>query len=204
MEFGSQIKTRRQELGLSQGQVANHLYVSRKSVSHWENGNTFPDIATLIKLSNYYQISLDPLIKEDTNMEENLKKREFKRVSGLPLYLSMALSLITFFVGMAGIGHMLSFFTTILVMIILALANIVSLYPISNLREKYYLTNKLERIFGKPWVFSILGILIFFLGIFLDLNVNEILGYCVTGFGIGSIIGGFLGIWERKRIHQRK
>ena len=96
MEFGRQIRNKRRELNLSQGQVANRLYVSRKSVSRWETGNSFPDISTLIKLSNYFQISLDPLIKEDTKMEENLKKREVKKVSICP-YIFLRFCLILLF-----------------------------------------------------------------------------------------------------------
>ena len=122
----------------------------------------------------------------------------------MPLHLFTILSYLIIFVGIAGIGHMISFPVTIWMMIILTLVSMFSLYPISNLREKYYLTNKLERKFEEPWIFTILGIVFIFLGIFLFLKVNPILGGSVTGFGIGGIIGGFLGIWGRKKLHQEK
>lgn len=38
MDIGNQIKERRQRLGLSQEELAQRLYVSRVTVSHWETG----------------------------------------------------------------------------------------------------------------------------------------------------------------------
>ena len=42
MDVGNQIRERRQALGISQEELAQRLYVSRVSVSHWETGLTAP------------------------------------------------------------------------------------------------------------------------------------------------------------------
>ncbi len=70
MNIGCKIKNARIKAELSQEQVAEVLGVSRQTVSHWENGKTYPDIVSVIKMSDLYQISLDHLLKEDENMSD--------------------------------------------------------------------------------------------------------------------------------------
>lgn len=68
MELGMQIKKYRTELALSQEELAEKLYVSRQSISNWENDKTYPDIKSLLLLSQVFSVSLDELVKGD--MEE--------------------------------------------------------------------------------------------------------------------------------------
>ena len=70
MKFGDRLKTSRLEKGLTQEQVAKKFYVSRQTISGWENEISYPDITNLIRISDYYQVSLDTLLKEDTGMQE--------------------------------------------------------------------------------------------------------------------------------------
>ena len=63
MELGKQIKKYRQELQLSQEELADHVYVSRQTISNWENDKSYPDVTSLVLLSEIFQISLDKLIK---------------------------------------------------------------------------------------------------------------------------------------------
>jgi transcriptional regulator with XRE-family HTH domain len=79
MKFGDHLKNARTELNLTQEQVANDFLITRQTISSWENEKTYPDIASLIKLSDYYHISLDVLLKEDTGMKEYLNKKEIYR-----------------------------------------------------------------------------------------------------------------------------
>ena len=65
MELGAQIKRYRTELGLSQDMLAEKIYASRQSVSNWETGKTYPDIRSLLLLSELFSISLDQLVKGD-------------------------------------------------------------------------------------------------------------------------------------------
>ena len=72
MEIGERLKNARSEHGLTQEQVAEELGVSRQSISNWENNRSYPDIVSVIKLSDLYSISLDELLKEDKKMIEHL------------------------------------------------------------------------------------------------------------------------------------
>ncbi|WP_407889481.1 helix-turn-helix transcriptional regulator [Levilactobacillus sp. N40-8-2] len=49
----------------TQTDLADHLYLSRQTISNWENGRTYPDIKSLILLANLYHVTVDELVKED-------------------------------------------------------------------------------------------------------------------------------------------
>lgn len=74
MNFGEHIKQRREKLNLSQKEVAKLLFVTRQTISNWENGRNFPDMSMLIELSKLYQISIDSLLKEDKKLKEHLDR----------------------------------------------------------------------------------------------------------------------------------
>ena len=65
MEFRKILKEKRKELGLTQEQLAKDLNVSRSAISNWEIGRNYPDIETLITISNVFNIPLDYLLNED-------------------------------------------------------------------------------------------------------------------------------------------
>ena len=82
MELGKQIKKYRQELQLSQEELADHVYVSRQTISNWENDKSYPDVTSLVLLSEIFQISLDKLIKGDIDtMKEVIKQEENQKNS---------------------------------------------------------------------------------------------------------------------------
>ncbi|EPZ58772.1 helix-turn-helix family protein [[Clostridium] sordellii ATCC 9714] len=64
MEISEKLKLLRTESGYSQSQVAKELFVSFQAISNWETGKTYPDIRNLIKLSDFYKVSLDELLKK--------------------------------------------------------------------------------------------------------------------------------------------
>ena len=74
MEIAKKIKTARIKVELTQEHVADELQVSRQTISNWENAKTYPDIISIIKLSDLYQISLDELLKGDDKMIEHLNE----------------------------------------------------------------------------------------------------------------------------------
>lgn len=77
MELGQQLKAHRKELGISQDELAEKIFVSRQSISNWENNKTYPDIHTLLLLAETFGISLDELIKGDVEeMKEEINAQE--------------------------------------------------------------------------------------------------------------------------------
>lgn len=77
MKLGTQIKKFRMELSLSQEELAEKLYVSRQSISNWENDRTYPDIRSLLLLSEVFSVSLDELVKGDMEeMKQEISKQD--------------------------------------------------------------------------------------------------------------------------------
>ena len=65
MEVGKRIKDLRAEAHMSQDDLAARVYVSRQTISSWENGKTYPDIQSLLLLSEIFDVTADSLIKGD-------------------------------------------------------------------------------------------------------------------------------------------
>ena len=79
MEIGKQIKKYRTELGLSQEDFADKIFVTRQSVSNWENDKNYPDINSLVLMAEIFGVSLDILIKGDIEkMQEEIKKEDIE------------------------------------------------------------------------------------------------------------------------------
>ena len=68
MTLGSNIQKIRKEASLSQEAFAEMFQVSRQTISNWENSKSYPDLETIIKISDSFHISLDVLLKEDLIM----------------------------------------------------------------------------------------------------------------------------------------
>ena len=82
MELGKQIRKYRQEAQLSQEDLSSRVYVSRQTISNWENDKSYPDVSSLVLLSEIFQISLDELIKGDIEtMKEVIKKEEIEKMN---------------------------------------------------------------------------------------------------------------------------
>lgn len=79
MELNKQIKKYRTILNLSQEDLAQKVYVTRQTISNWENGKSYPDIHSLLLMSSLFNISLDQLIKGDLDiMKEEIQKEDIK------------------------------------------------------------------------------------------------------------------------------
>lgn len=74
MEIGKKLKEARLNRNLTQEVIAEKLNVSRQTISNWENEKSYPDIISVIELSNLYSISLDDLLKGDDAMMEHLQE----------------------------------------------------------------------------------------------------------------------------------
>lgn len=74
MEIGKKLKDARMRSGFTQESVAEKVDVSRQTISNWENEKSYPDIISVIELSNLYSISLDELLKGDEKMMEHLEE----------------------------------------------------------------------------------------------------------------------------------
>lgn len=80
MELNTQIKKYRAKMNLSQEELAEKVFVTRQTISNWENSKNYPDIHSLLLLSSLFNISLDQLIKGDIDiMKEEIKESELHK-----------------------------------------------------------------------------------------------------------------------------
>lgn len=79
MELGGRIREYRTEKSWSQEELAERCYVSRQTVSNWENEKSFPDVRSLLLLGDAFGVSLDELIKGDVEaMNEKVRSDDAK------------------------------------------------------------------------------------------------------------------------------
>lgn len=84
MELSNRIKELRTERGWSQEVLAQRAYVSRQTISNWETERSYPDVHSLLILSDVFGVSLDELIKGDVDaMKEKVTKNDGKEMKKL-------------------------------------------------------------------------------------------------------------------------
>lgn len=82
MELGNKIKYYRGEKELYQEELAERVYVSRQTISNWENNKSYPDINSIVLLSEIFEISIDNLIKVDVEqMKKEINSEEVKKLN---------------------------------------------------------------------------------------------------------------------------
>ena len=64
MKFNEKLISIRKKRGLSQEELGMELQVSRQTISKWENGQSYPDFQRLVQLSDYFDMTLDELVKD--------------------------------------------------------------------------------------------------------------------------------------------
>lgn len=70
VKIGEFLKVLRKSKGYTQEEVAKHLYVTQKTVSRWENGEGIPDINIITSVAEFYEITVDELLKGERNTKE--------------------------------------------------------------------------------------------------------------------------------------
>lgn len=82
MNLSKQIKKLREGAGYSQEELSEKIYVSRQTISNWENERSYPDIHNLLLLSVLFNVTLDELVKGDVEtMKKVINKDEMNKYS---------------------------------------------------------------------------------------------------------------------------
>ncbi|MBO0442269.1 helix-turn-helix transcriptional regulator [Vagococcus fluvialis] len=76
MRLGEVLKEKRVELNLTQEEVGEKLFVTRQTISNWENGKTLLDIDSLIDIASFYDLSLDKVLLKGSDIVEDIKKKK--------------------------------------------------------------------------------------------------------------------------------
>lgn len=96
MQLGQAIAQIRKERGLTQEAFAKVFNVTRQTVSNWENEKSYPDLSTLVKISDEFNVSLDVLLKGDFRMVKDIDKKIKKQ----PFYIGIIIGLIVIVIAL--------------------------------------------------------------------------------------------------------
>lgn len=108
MEFANILREKRKALHLTQQSLADQLHVTRQTLSRWENETSFPNLDTLVELSEILNIPLDTLLKGENNpMVKKISAdvREKKRLKRLFIALIILIILVLLWLGFLGFGR---------------------------------------------------------------------------------------------------
>ena len=93
MNISGTIREERNKLSLSQEELAEKVYVTRQTISNWENDKTYPDINSLILLSKVFDVTIDNLVKGDLEtMEQKIEKNDIKNMDRYAWLMTIGLA----------------------------------------------------------------------------------------------------------------
>ncbi len=98
VDIGKKLKSARKDNHLTQEEVSELIQVSRQTISNWENGKSYPDVISVIILSDLYHVSLDVLLKEDVEMIQHIEESTNIVKSNKKLMLAILLEIIIFLI----------------------------------------------------------------------------------------------------------
>ena len=75
MRVGEEILKIRKAKGMTQEEFSKLFNVTRQTVSNWENKKSYPDLETLVDISDKFDISLDVLLKGDNEIVKNYSEQ---------------------------------------------------------------------------------------------------------------------------------
>jgi len=79
MIFGEKLKAERNKKGWTQDELAEKLFVSRQSVSKWENGLNYPSIEIIIRISDLFGLTIDELLMIIAGIGSSMLKEQYKQ-----------------------------------------------------------------------------------------------------------------------------
>ena len=101
MELGKRIAEIRRENDLTQEDLAEICSVTRQTISNWENSKSYPDLETLVLISDTYGVSLDVLLKGDKKMVSEITKEQKQgRSKFFKIAIAIAVVLMIVFAGL--------------------------------------------------------------------------------------------------------
>lgn len=100
MDVSEKLRYYRKQNNLTQKELADKLHVSRKTISAWENGRGYPDISSITKLSDIFDISTDDLLRDNNLLkhyaEQDKQGQRAEIVAKISYFLDLILTLIAY------------------------------------------------------------------------------------------------------------
>lgn len=95
MNFSEKVQFQRKRRGITQEDLSEAMEVSRQTIAKWEAGLSFPEIKKIVKLSYFFNVSIDYLLKDEVeNYEENKEIEKKKKMYPKEIIFLIMLSLL--------------------------------------------------------------------------------------------------------------
>jgi len=88
MDLREKISALRKQRGMSQEQLAEQMFVSRQSISKWELGESLPELANIIRLSEIFGVTTDYLLKGTSVSEGSAMDTSASKIEEEPVWAS--------------------------------------------------------------------------------------------------------------------
>jgi len=131
LTFGEFLAERRKAKGLTQGELAEKLFVGDSAVSKWENNKSRPDIELAKSLAEILGLSVDELLSASIDYKRAEEKREarsfrtIRTVYNMFWHISFGITILTCFIVNLAVSHTLSWFFIVLASLMLAFSLLV-------------------------------------------------------------------------------
>ena len=98
--LGMMISTLRKEKGMTQLELAEQMGVTDKAVSKWERDLSYPDINSIPKLAEIFEVSVDELMQVKTETKENIGKNKVTEIvdtalKGISIAMGIAVAVLS-------------------------------------------------------------------------------------------------------------
>ena len=135
MNIGKTIREQRNELSLSQEELGEKVYVTRQTISSWENGKSYPDINSLILLSQVFDMTIDNLVKGDLEIME--QKIENHDISNMKQYRTLSYIGSGIFFLLFAPSWFLGFIPGVIIALIVGGITCYFNYKVKKIKEQY-------------------------------------------------------------------
>lgn len=204
MSFGENLVYYRKRLKITQEELAERLYVSRQTVSRWENDSFYPDMDTLIKLCDIFDCSMDTLVRgsavddcSTVNAVDSFTINEYDRhMNKFSFFISIGVFLII--LGISLLISLSSFVSEILgvVIFMLLLSCAVSTFIVAGISHDNFMKlnphieaypKHISNKFMRKFPFYIAGAtLLIFMGVIMLIIMLYKEGYAPSGFTVST------------------
>ena len=169
MAFSDNLQFIRAQAGVTQEQLAEQLDVSRQSVSKWESGASFPEMDTLLRICDLYDVNMDTLLRgsvEESRVSDTVRYDDHMN----HFSLQIALSVFAIITGVAlmillsalGLSEMLAVALFMLILTISVVVMVAGGIQHDNFRKKHpviqdFYTEEEKDAFHQKFVWYIAG-----------------------------------------------
>ena len=132
MNIATQIRNHRKSFNWSQDDLAEKVYVSRQTISNWENEKSYPDLQSLFLLSNLFNVTLDELVKGDLEkMKDELSNKKMNIYS-----VGMLITMTLMFLSLALLKR-IGFYATVPFFSVFMCGMFYCAYQLEGLKKKH-------------------------------------------------------------------